>query len=103
MRWLKSGILIAVVLTLLIAGVLFSSRNTTPYAIDLLVFKLPETSISLLMLASLVLGLIAGWLLSLSSFIRLKAAQMRSERALKAARKELDQLRISGLKDKPDE
>lgn len=99
MRWLKSSILFAVVLTLLTTGVLFSSRNTTPYAIDLLVIQLPEISISLLMLACLTLGIITGWLLSLSTFVRLKSSQMRSKKELKEARKELDTLRISGLKD----
>lgn len=103
MRWLKSGILFAVVLTLLITGILFSSRNTTPYAVDLLVFQLPEISIALLILGSLVTGLVAGWFLSLSTYVRVKAAQMRSEKALKVAQKELDTLRISGLKDEPNE
>ncbi|WP_417596633.1 LapA family protein [Oceanospirillum sp.] len=103
MRWLKSGILFVVVLTLLITGVLFSSRNTTPYAIDLLIFRLPEISISLLILGSLVIGLITGWLLSLTTFVRLKASQLRSEKALKTAQKELDTLRISGLKDSQNE
>jgi len=99
MRWLKSGILFAVVLILMITGVLFSSRNTTPYAIDLLILRLPEISLSLLILGSLVIGLITGSLLTLSTFVRLKAAQMRSETALKVAQKELDTLRISRLPD----
>lgn len=103
MRWLKSGILFAVVLTLMITGVLFSSRNTTPYSIDLLVLRLPEISIALLILGSLIIGLVTGWLLSMSTFVRLKTAQMRSEKALKIAKKELDTLRIAGLKDNQNE
>ncbi|WP_028303299.1 lipopolysaccharide assembly protein LapA domain-containing protein [Oceanospirillum maris] len=103
MRWLKSGILLVVVLTLMIVGILFSSRNTAPYAVDLLLFKLPETSIALLILGSLLTGIFTGWLLSLSTYLRLKASQMRNEKALKVARKELDALRISGLKDEPNE
>jgi len=103
MRWRKIGILLIVVLTLRVAGMLFSSRNTEPYAIDLLLFQLPEISIALLILGSLLAGLVTGWLLSLSTYVRLKASQMRSDKALKAARKELDTLRISGLKDKQNE
>jgi len=103
MRWLKSGILLVVVLTLMIVGILFSSRNTDPYAVDLLLFKLPETTIALLILGSLLMGIFTGWLLSLSTYLRLKTSQMRSEKALKVARKELDALRISGLKDEPNE
>jgi uncharacterized membrane protein YciS (DUF1049 family) len=103
MRWIKGGIFLAIVLVLMVVGLLFSSHNTAAYSIDLIVLQLPEINISLLILASLVMGFLAGWLLSLSTYVKLKASQVRAERALKLAQKELDSLRIAGLKDTENE
>ncbi len=99
MRWIKGGIFLVIVLALMAVGLLFSSRNTAAYSIDLIIVKLPEISIALLILASLVIGLIAGWLLSLSTYVRLKSGQVKAERSRKLSQKELDSLRIAGLKD----
>lgn len=99
MRWIKGGIFLVIVVALMAVGLLFSSRNTAAYSIDLIILKLPEISIALLILATLVIGLIAGWLLSLSTYLRLKTGQVKAERSLKLAQKELDSLRIAGLKD----
>ena len=103
MRWIKNGLVLIVALALLVTGILFASKNTANYPIDLIFVQLPEISIAFLVLTSLLIGLITGWLLSLSTFMRIKTAQIKAERALKLARKELDALRISGLKDSKDE
>jgi len=103
MRWIKGGIFLVIVLALMAVGLLFSSRNTAAYSIDLIIVKLPEISVALLILASLVIGLIAGWLLSLSTYVRLKSGQVKAERSRKLAQKELDSLRIAGLKDGENE
>lgn len=103
MRLIKNGLVLIVALALLVMGILFASKNTARYPIDLIVIQLPDISIAFLVLSSLLAGLLTGWLLSLSTFVRIKAAHLKAERALKLAKKELDALRISGLKDSKDE
>lgn len=98
MRWIKGGIFLVIVAAMMAAGILFSSRNTSTYAVDLVVLKLPEINIALLILASIVIGIVAGWLLSVNTYIRLKTGQIKVEKDLKLARKELDSLRLAGVK-----
>jgi len=60
MKFIKGLCIALLVLAALTIGILFSSRNSAPVAVDMLVMQLPPMSIALWILISFTLGLIVS-------------------------------------------
>ena len=56
MRWIKGAILGLLCLMFLFVGVMFTINNTQMVAVDLVLIKLPEASLSLWLVATFILG-----------------------------------------------
>ncbi|MDP6968147.1 MAG: LapA family protein [Gammaproteobacteria bacterium] len=63
MKFIKVLLLTLVAMIALVMGVLFSSRNSTPVALDVLVYQLPPMSIALWILVSFTLGALLSGLI----------------------------------------
>jgi len=62
MKFIKGLLIALLALAALTIGILFSSRNSTPVAVDMLVVQLPPMSVALWILVSFTLGAIASGL-----------------------------------------
>lgn len=100
MNWLKKLILTLLALIVIGIGILFTIHNTQPISIDLVFFTLPEASLSLWLIAVFVLGGACGLLLSGFTLLALKTRLRAARRKEHVFRKELDQLRMAGVKDR---
>jgi putative membrane protein len=56
MKFIKTLLIAILALLALVVGILFSSRNSAPVAVDMLVMQLPPMSIALWILLSFTLG-----------------------------------------------
>ncbi|MBY4676019.1 LapA family protein [Marinobacterium arenosum] len=99
MRWLKTLLIGALCLIALLVGVLFTIHNTQTVAIDLVFVQLPQASLSLWLMAFLLLGAALGMLVSLMALLVLRTRLGAARRRFNHAQKELDQLRTAALKD----
>lgn len=99
MGWLRSLLIILILLATIAAGALFALQNTTPVALDLLLIQLPERTLALWVLLALalgiVLGLLSGGLLLLTLKARLRVIQRQADKLAL----EVDRLRRVGLAD----
>ena len=100
MNWLKNLLTIVLALIIIGVGILFTIHNTEQVSIDLVFVQLPEASLSLWLIAAFVVGAASGIALSVVSILSLKTRLRASQRKVVAFRKELDQLRTAGLKDR---
>lgn len=98
MKLIKSLFSLVLLLALLLLGVWFTLRNQQPVPLDLLFVKLPENSLALWLILSLITGLILGLLLMLPWLARYKAKLLGNERLLKQQKEELHKLRTLTLK-----
>lgn len=98
MRWLKMLLVLVLCLVFLFCGWTFATLNTELVAINLFFFTLPEASLSLWLMASFVVGGIAGVVVSSVFVMLLKLKLQAAKRKMSAADKELDQLRTAALK-----
>ena len=99
MRWIKGLMLAVILLIVVLVGILFAVNNQQTVALNLIWLELPAVSLSVWLLATLVLGVIVGMLAMLGVYVRLKAALARSHRHNKQQRKELDSLRTQEFKE----
>lgn len=99
MRWIKTLLVGLLCLAVLLIGIMFTIHNTEKVTIDLVFFQLPEASLSLWLIATFVLGGFMGILLSVMSIILLRTRLGSARRRVDIKQKELDQLRVSSLKD----
>lgn len=99
MRWIKGAILGLLCLLFLFVGVMFTINNTEMVAVDLVLIKLPEASLSLWLVATFILGGILGMAISVVSVLLLRTRLRAERRRVSNAQKELDQLRTAGLKN----
>lgn len=99
MRLLKTIFVGILCLAMLLVGILFTIHNTQKVAIDLVVFQLPEASLSLWLMAFLGLGAIIGVVLSVFTVVLLRTRLGAARRRFTSAQKELDELRTASLKD----
>ncbi|MDI3322753.1 LapA family protein [Pontibacterium granulatum] len=99
MRWIKGAILGLLCLLFLFVGVMFTINNTEMVAVDLVLVKLPEASLSLWLVATFILGGILGMAISVVSILLLRTRLRAERRRVSNAQKELDQLRTAGLKN----
>lgn len=93
MKLFKSLFTLVLVLALLLLGIWFTLRNQQPVALDLLFIKLPENSMALWLILTLITGLILGFLLMLPWLASYKAKLLSHERQLKQQKEELHKLR----------
>mgnify|MGYP001078007568 CR=1 FL=1 len=100
MNWLKNLLTIVLGLIVIGVGILFTIHNTDQVGIDLVFVQLPQASLSLWLIATFVLGAVCGITLSILTILSLKTRLNSSQRKVTAFRKELDQLRTAGLKDR---
>jgi putative membrane protein len=102
MKLIRILLTLAVVLTMIAAGVLFSLQNTAPVPLDLLVHRFEPQSVSLWVLGALALGGLLGILAS--SFIqwRLRGKLARAGAERDRALAELDRQRsaVGGKREK---
>jgi len=98
-RLLKTIFVGILCLAMLLVGILFTIHNTQKVAIDLVLFQLPEASLSLWLMAFLGLGAIVGVVLSVFTVVLLRTRLGAARRRFTSAQKELDELRTASLKD----
>jgi len=98
-RWIKGAILGLLCLLFLFVGVMFTINNTEMVAVDLVLIKLPEASLSLWLVATFILGGVLGMAISVVSILLLRTRLRAERRRVSNAQKELDQLRTAGLKN----
>ncbi|HDZ45758.1 hypothetical protein LCGC14_0191720 [marine sediment metagenome] len=99
MRWIKGLILAVILLIVVLVGILFAVNNQQTIALNLIWLELPAVSLSVWLLATLVVGVLLGMLAMLGVYVRLKANLARSQRHNKQQRKELDSLRTQEFKE----
>lgn len=99
MRFLKTLIIILLCLAVLLVGIMFTIHNTDKVVIDLVFFQLPEASLSIWLIATFLMGGFMGILLSVMTVWMLKTRLGSARRKIATTQKELDQLRVSNLKD----
>ncbi|MDR9467640.1 lipopolysaccharide assembly protein LapA domain-containing protein [Marinospirillum sp.] len=98
MRLIKSLFTFLLVIALLLLGIWFTLRNQAQVPLDLLFIQLPDNSLALWLILSLITGALVGLLLLLPWLTGCKAHSMKLERQLKQQQKELHQLRTLSLK-----
>lgn len=99
MRLLKTLFVGGLCLVFLLIGILFTIHNTQTVMIDLVFVQLPEASLSLWLMAFLALGAVVGVLLSIITILILRTRLGVANRKMNNTRKELDELRVTALKD----
>ncbi len=99
MRFLKTLIVILLCLVVLLVGIMFTIHNTEKVVIDLVFIQLPEASLSLWLIATFLAGGFIGVLLSIMTVWMLKTRLGSARRKIASTQKELDQLRVTSLKD----
>lgn len=99
MRFLKTLIIVLLCLAVLLVGIMFTIHNTDKVVIDLVFFQLPEASLSIWLIATFLAGGFIGILLSVMTVWMLKTRLGSARRKIATTQKELDQLRVSSLKD----
>lgn len=99
MRFLKTLIVILLCLVVLLVGIMFTIHNTEKVVIDLVFIQLPEASLSLWLIATFLAGGFIGVLLSIMTVWMLKTRLGSARRKIASTQKELDQLRVTNLKD----
>jgi len=92
-RWLKLLLLLVLCLIILFAGIMFTVYNTQKVSIDLVLFQLPQASLSLWLIAFFVVGGVLGTILSTIVIVSLKTKLSLARRKIDAANKELDAYR----------
>ncbi|MDO6562764.1 LapA family protein [Amphritea sp. 1_MG-2023] len=98
MGLLKILLVLALCIVFLFCGWTFATLNTELVSINLFFFTLPEASLSLWLMASFVVGGIAGVVVSSLFVMILKLKLQAAKRKISSADKELDQLRTAALK-----
>lgn len=99
MRWIKTLVVGLLCLAVLMVGILFAIHNTDKVTIDLVFIQLPEASLSLWLIATFVLGGFLGVIISVATILMLRTRLGSARRRVDHKQKELDQLRVSTLKD----
>lgn len=99
MRFIKTLVIALLFLCVMLVGITFSVHNTEKVVIDLVFIQLPEASLSLWLIAAFVTGGFLGVILSVFTIFALKTRLGSAKRKMSTTQKELDQLRVTSLKD----
>lgn len=98
MKLIKSFFTLVLILVLLLVGIWFTLRNQQLIPLDLLFVQLPENSLALWLILSLITGLVLGVLLMLPKLTSYKARLLSHEHQLKQQKEELHKLRTLTFK-----
>lgn len=98
MTWLKRVLMLLLAITLLLLGLWFGSENTQPVGLVVLGFSAPEVALGVLLIVTLLLGALLGFVMSVLPVLRLTNRNMSLERKLKRRDKELGLLRKAPIK-----
>ncbi len=99
MRLIKKLIFVVLCLLMIFIGIMMTINNTDRVTIDLVFVQLPELSLGVWLLLTLLMGGVIGVLLSTMTMFMLRTRLGSVKRKLATTQKELDQLRVSTLKD----
>ena len=95
MKWIKGLLTLVALFLVCIWGILFASENVQPVALNLVIWQLPEASVSIWVVGGFALGGMLGLVMGLVMITRLKAQKLRVNRDLAQCQKELATLRSS--------
>lgn len=98
MGFLKSLLVVVLMLAMLAFGILFSIENDMAVQLNILVMKLPAQSLSVWVMAAFALGAFFGMLVASLSSLRARTQKHMTERKLDRTQKELETLRAPALK-----
>ncbi|MGJ8513636.1 lipopolysaccharide assembly protein LapA domain-containing protein [Carnimonas bestiolae] len=99
MRWLKTLVLAIIAIVVALLGILFSIRNQQEIPLDIIWAKLPEASLALWLLLSLVVGVILGMLAMTGMYVRLRTRLAGARKDVKVKQAEIDQLKKQGVQE----
>jgi len=98
-RLIKKLVVVLLCVIVALVGVMLTIHNTEQVSIDLVFFQLPSASLAVWLIATFVLGAALGVALSVMTVLMLKTRLGSARRKIESTQKELDQLRVSSLKD----
>ncbi len=87
MRILKRLLLLALLIVVFVAGMMFTFQNTEQVAVDLFFVKLPPAPLSFWILTSFAIGGLLGVFFTLGIALRLKTGKIVLQRRLSKAEK----------------
>lgn len=87
MRILKRLLLLALLIVVFVAGMMFTFQNTEQVAVDLFFVKLPAAPLSFWILSSFAVGGLLGVFFTLGIALRLKTGKLVLQRRLSKAEK----------------
>ena len=97
-KWIKRLIILLLLIIAIVAGMVFTSENSQQLSLIFLGYKLPELTLGLWLVLTLLLGSILGLLLcTFSLFIRGQSVNAKN-RQIKRLEQELQQLRTNSIK-----
>lgn len=97
-KWIKRLILLLLLIIAIVVGMVFTSENSQQLSLVFLGFTLPELTLGLWLVLTLLLGSILGLLLcTFSLFIRGQSVNSKN-RQIKRLEQELQQLRTNSIK-----
>ena len=97
-KWIKRLIILLLLIIAIVVGMVFTSENSQQLSLIFLGYKLPELTLGLWLVLTLLLGSILGLLLcTFSLFIRGQSVNAKN-RQIKRLEQELQQLRTNSIK-----
>ena len=99
MRLIKTLLVVLLVLAVFFVGIMFTIHNSTEVMIDLVFIQLPSANLALSLIITFAAGTLIGLLLSSLIIFALKTRLGSAKRKINNTQKEIDQLRVSSLKD----
>jgi uncharacterized membrane protein YciS (DUF1049 family) len=97
-KWIKRLILLLLLIIAIVVGMVFTSENSQQLSLIFLGYTLPELTLGLWLVLTLLLGSILGLLLcTFSLFIRGQSVNAKN-RQIKRLEQELQQLRTNSIK-----
>jgi lipopolysaccharide assembly protein A len=97
MRFIRTLTTVIVLVVTLMAGALFALQNTTPVPLDLLLVQLPERTMAVWLLLTLVIGVLLGLVGGSWMLLRQRAQLASLRRQKQRLAVEVDRLRKVGL------
>jgi len=98
MSFVKTLLYMMILLIIIVITLFFGLRNKQAITVDFLFIQFSSLGAGFWIIASLVIGVLLGWLLSLPKGITLKISNQSHRRKLKNQSDELSRLKGSSLK-----
>lgn len=94
----KTFLYILFLLFIAVVALIFSFRNDSVVAIDLIFFQSSSLSIGFWIVASFIVGSALGWLMALPGWVSLKLSHSKRDRQLKSKEHEISKLKGDSVK-----